>query len=760
MTMSYLMEPVLTENAKLIMAKRYLKKNEQGEPIETPKDMLWRVAKTIADVEDSERIEWAHIFYEMMAKGDFYPNSPTLMNAGRDLGQLSACFVLPVADALHNPTGDGIYDTLTNMALIHQSGGGTGFSFSRLRPRGSFVKSTAGVASGPVSFMTLYDASTEVVKQGGTRRGANMGVLRVDHPDIMEFIQCKQDTTKITNFNISVAVTDDFMEALHNGDTYALIDPKTGKEVGWYLAQDVWDAIIKNAHATGEPGVLFIDEANRYNPVPHLGKYEATNPCGEQWLLPYDVCNLGSINLGNFVTHNVVDWDRLKVTVRRAVRFLDNVIDANTYPLPEIEKLSKGIRRIGLGVMGWADMLVKLGIPYGSDESLELAEEIADFVDTTAWDYSEALATEKGAFPEWINVPDTVKYSLLRGKRLVRNSNITTVAPTGTISIFAGCSSGIEPLFALAFFRYQADERMVDYNEAYRNKLRGVLFSEEDVEMALERTADSGHIPADILKGNELGFARFVTAHDVTPEQHIRMQAAFQRYTDSSISKTVNFPREATVEDVRKIYEMAHALGCKGVTVYRDGSRDGQILSTGKTEQKKDDGPEYPDGEWAEGWEERATPLQRPEILDGRTKEIQTPLGKAYVTLNSHDEKPFEVFITLGKAGSSANADAEAIGRLISLSLRSGVALDEVVKTMRGISSDGAVGFGPNKVLSVPDGVAQALAILNGNTDKAVGVLHKVQQKTHMKPCPECGSPLAFEEGCVKCHACAYSECA
>ncbi len=834
-------EPRLTENALTVLAKRYLTKDQDLEPNETPRDMFWRVARVIADVDarygaGEERVEQvARTFYEIMADGEFEPNSPTLMNAGRPLGQLSACFVLPVPDSL-----EGIYETLRDMALIHQSGGGTGFGFSRLRPSGDVVKSTMGVASGPVSFMEVYDASTEAVKQGGTRRGANMGILRVDHPDVLEFIDCKEEGHKITNFNISVAVTDDFMNAVERGESYALRNPRGGEPVGELDAREVFEKVVYGAWRNGEPGVYFIDEANRYNPVPHMGSYEATNPCGEQPLLPYDVCNLGSVNVGRFVQDGRIDWDNLRTAVHRATHFLDNVIDANQYPLPQIDELSKNIRRIGLGVMGWADMLVKLGEPYGSARSIELGRELMRFVDEEAKVESERLARERGVFPEWersIWGPDDScardeAGARIRPMRRLRNCNVTTVAPTGTISIIAGCSSGIEPLFAVAFMRNQAGVLMPDVNpEFVKVAKEGGWYSEE----LMRRIADEGHIHFDEVPEDVQ--AAFVTAHDVTPEQHIRMQAAFQQYTDSAISKTCNFPKEATVDDVRRIFELAYELDCKGVTVYRDGSREAQVLSTGKTARKvaaeaaargvhaspgtglvdpetvaafeKLDNTELAaelagalarveelEGELEEqgetisalegGFMKQPEMRKRPAILKGVTRKIDSPLGDMYVTINEDEEgRPFEVFVALGKAGGPAMADAEAIGRLISLALRSGISLRSVHKQLRGISSDRAVGFGANKVLSSPDAIAQvveryleekegiqqslpipevgAAKKTNGGTQTAEKpVIHRFEAQAAIQfigTCPDCGSSLEFAEGCMKCHACGYSEC-
>jgi ribonucleoside-diphosphate reductase alpha chain len=824
MTASGSQGSALSPNAITVLERRYLIKDDAGHPVEGPDDLFWRVARTIAAVDAaygaSERaVEGlAETFFELMGTRVWMPNSPTLMNAGRPLGQLSACFVLPVDDALSNGQS-GIYDTLRAMALVHQSGGGTGFSFSRLRPKNDVVRSTMGVASGPVSFMKLYDASTDVVKQGGTRRGANMGILRVDHPDILEFITCKDDLTQVTNFNISVAVTDAFMRAVEAGTSFDLIHPRTGAVVGQLDAREVFGKIVHGAWKTGEPGVYFIARANHFNPVPHLGSYEATNPCGEQPLLPYDVCNLGSINVGLFVKNGDLDWPRLATAVHVCTHFLDNVIDANKYPLPEIDRLAKQIRRIGLGIMGWADLLVRLGIPYDSEAGVALARKVWQFVDEESKRASEKLAEQRGVFPEWersIWGPDA---SCARGpggerirpSRRLRNCNLTTVAPTGTISIIAGCSSGIEPLFAVAFMRNQAGVLMPDVNEDFvaLAKAEGWYSS-----ALLQRIAEAGHIhfPEVPEKWQRV----FVTAHDVTPAWHIRMQAAFQEYTDSAISKTCNFPREATERDVEEIYEFAYRLGCKGVTVYRDASRAMQVLSTGATAKKVQEGAAGPaaapsdqvqrqlaealgrvaeveaelartrsrlhDVE-AENLQRRAK-RSRPDLLRGTTRRIDTPLGTMYVTITEDDKgQPFEMFISLGKAGGALMADVEAVGRLISLALRSGIPIQEIYRQLRGISSDRQIGLGLQKVASVPDAIGIAIEKwmqekqgvqqeLLGETVVApsareaiagptgeLGMRAPLPDQEFIGACPDCGSQLAFVEGCAKCHVCGYSEC-
>jgi ribonucleoside-diphosphate reductase alpha chain len=830
----------LSPNAITVLEKRYLVKDDAGQPIETPEDLFWRVARTIAEADRRYGVpvgaveETAQAFFGLMAQRQFVPNSPTLMNAGRPLGQLSACFVLPVDDALSNGKS-GIYDTLRAMALVHQSGGGTGFSFSRLRPKNDIVRSTMGVASGPVSFMSLFDASTDVVKQGGTRRGANMGILRVDHPDIMEFVTCKDDTTKITNFNISVAVTDAFMAAVEADEKYDLHHPKTGKVVGQLDARAVWSRIIHGAWKTGEPGVFFIDKANHYNPVPHLGSYEATNPCGEQPLLPYDVCNLGSINLGIFVKDGGIDWDGLRRVVHLSTHFLENVIDANQYPLPEITELAQRIRRIGLGVMGLADLFVKLGIPYDSEEGVALGRRLQQFVDEEAKVESERLARERGVFNEWersIWGPDQTcargpQGERIRPMRRLRNCNVTTVAPTGTISIIAGCSSGIEPLFAVAFMRNQAGVLMPDVNEDFVAIARAEGWYSDDL---MRRIAESGHI--DFPEVPEKWQRVFVTANHIKPEWHIRMQGAFQEYNDSAISKTCNFANDATEAYVEEIYRLAYRLNCKGVTVYRDGSRDMQVLSTGTTarkvqEQATSSGAAEARADLAAlaGSGERGAAVaaerkgqlaeleaendrlrrmvhdleaenlqrrqkrSRPELLRGATRRLETPLGTLYVTITEDDRgQPFEVFMSLGKAGGALMADVEALGRLISLALRSGIPMKEIYRQLRGISSDRVMGLGPNKILSVPDAVGIAIErwmqekqgiqqeLLPGSQvagENAPVVAQRApvaglegeqmilggMQDTLSGACPDCGSQLEFAEGCMKCHVCGFSEC-
>ncbi len=727
-------EPRFSGNALVVLRKRYLRKDAEGKVVETPTQMLWRVARAVAEADrlydpgaDVDGV--AASFYRMMARLEFLPNSPTLMNAGRELGQLSACFVLPVEDSM-----ESIFEAVKNTALIHKSGGGTGFSFSRLRPKNDVVRTTSGVSSGPISFMRVFDTATEMIKQGGTRRGANMAILRVDHPDILEFIEVKSRPGVLTNFNLSVAVTEAFMEAVRKDEEYPLVNPRNGQVVRRLRAREVFDRIVEGAWRSGEPGIVFIDRINRDNPTPHVGEIESTNPCGEQPLLPYESCNLGSINLARMVREGEVDWERLAQTVHRAVHFLDNVVDVNRYPLPEIERMTRANRKIGLGVMGWADLLFRLGIRYGTPESVRLAEEVMGFIDREARSASEDLAERRGAFPNFQgSVYDT------QDARPVRNATRTTIAPTGTISILAGCSSGIEPVFSLAFKRRILDgEELVEVNPVFEHTARERgFFSEALMARIADGTplAELAEVPADVRDV-------FVTAHEISPEEHLRMQAAFQRHTNNAVSKTVNFPASATREDVARAFWLAFELGCKGLTVYRDGSRDSQVLVKATAQA------EPPARRPA-----RPTKRQRPKVLSGRTYQMQTGCGPLYVTINEDEHGLFEVFTTMGKAGGCAASQCEAIGRLVSLAWRSGVAPEPVVRQLRGISCHKPAGFGPNRVLSCADALARAV-------QEHLNPQGEIERHVSLGgACPECGDALEHEEGCVLCRGCGYSEC-
>jgi len=562
----------LTLNAVSVLERRYLQKDDEGRVIETPAQMFRRVAKTVAAPDalydrsvDLKMVEKE--FYDVMTRLEFLPNSPTLMNAGTEIGQLSACFVLPVPDSI-----EGIFDALKHMALIHKSGGGTGFSFSNLRPKGDVVRSTKGVASGPVSFMKIFNTATEVIKQGGRRRGANMGILRVDHPDIFEFITAKEKEGALANFNISVGMTDHFMEALEKDEEYGLINPRTGKTVKRVKARDVFDLIVTMAWRTGDPGLVFLDEINRHNPTPHVGKIESTNPCGEVPLLPYESCNLGSINLSRMVRDGEIDWDKLRRTVRIGIHFLDNVIDANKYPLPEIEKMTKANRKVGLGVMGFAEMLVKLGVPYDSEEGVATAEKIMSFISEEARRKSVELGEERGSFP---NFGGSIWEK--NGYKAMRNATVTSIAPTGTISIIAGTSSGIEPFFAISYVRNVMGTQLFEVNPVFEELARERGFYSMELLMKIAKNGsiqNIAEIPSDIRRV-------FVTALDIAPEWHVKMQAAFQKYTDNAVAKTVNLPNEATLEDVRRVFLLAYRLKCKGITVYRYGSKSEQVLTIG-----------------------------------------------------------------------------------------------------------------------------------------------------------------------------------
>jgi ribonucleoside-diphosphate reductase alpha chain len=753
----------LSQSAIKVLEKRYLKKDEEGNIVETSEDLFRRVAKTVANVElnyakseeEVRRIE--NEFYNFMTSLKFLPNSPTLMNAGRRLGQLSACFVLPVEDSM-----ESIFEAVKNAALIHKSGGGTGFSFSNLRPKGDIVGSTKGISSGPISFMTVFDSATEAIKQGGTRRGANMGILRVDHPDILEFISAKESNVKLNNFNLSVGITDTFMKALEKNEEYDLLNPHSKKSVRKLKAREVFDLIVHNSWKNGEPGIIFIDRMNQYNPTPLLGQIESTNPCGEQPLLPYESCNLGSINLAMHVKRDAarvtcLDWDSLRETVHRSVHFLDNVIVINKYPLKKIEEATKANRKIGLGVMGWADMLIQLGIPYNSEDASKLAVEVMKFIQTESKKQSSFLAEERGTFPNF-------EMSIFKDRMPLRNATTTTIAPTGTLSIIAGCSSGIEPLFAVAFVRNVLEgTKLYEVNPHFERiaKERG-FWSRELIDRIAEKGSlrDISEIPDDVKR-------IFITAHDISPLDHIRMQAAFQKHVDNAVSKTVNFPHDAAQKDVEDAFFMAYGLGCKGVTVYRDGSREEQVLSTGKTKtEQKVQGTEPIEPKI----EHKIIPKKRPEVIKGTTRLMKTGCGNLYVTINEdEDGNLFELFTQMGKAGGCASSQAEAIGRLVSLALRSNIEPEELVKHLKGISCHSPAWANGGKISSCSDAISKSIerytergSKKNGNGS---GSHHPAEKKETIEKimlcgaCPDCGGAVEHAGGCAVCRDCGFTKC-
>ncbi len=743
-------EPVLSENARKILEKRYLKKDEQGHLRETPAEMFWRVAYNIAQADliydrQKDINQVATAFYEMMAQLLFLPNSPTLMNAGTALQQLSACFVLPIEDDM-----ESIFETLKNAALIHKSGGGTGFSFSRLRPKNDMVLSTKGVASGPVSFMHIFDVATETIKQGGTRRGANMGILRVDHPDILEFITVKNDHQRLHNFNLSVGLTDAFMKAVAADEMYELINPRTGESTDRLRARTVSDLIAQSAWKNGEPGVVFLDRLNQDNPTPHLGEIESTNPCGEQPLLPYESCNLGSINLARLVSQKKIDFLHLKEITHLAVHFLDNVIDMNRYPLPQIEAITKGNRKIGLGVMGFADMLLQLEIPYDSEEAIHIAQKVMNFIQAEARKASENLAKERGPFP---NFPHSILAQQKENPR--RNATITTIAPTGTISIIADCSSGIEPLYALVYERLALEkERFLVVNPYFqRISQREGFFSEELIEKISQR-GSVRLLPPGVVQ--EKWRQIFATAQDISPEWHVRMQAAFQKYTDNAVSKTVNFPAHCTVADVAKVFQLAYQWGCKGVTVYVQGSREEQVLQLPSSAKRKILRAETRARNLEPGVRR---PRPRPEITYGQTHKLKTGCGSLYVTINKDKEGVFEVFTLMGKSGGCAASQNETTGRLISLALRSGVDVASIIRQLQGIRCPVPIWDKGNLVLSCSDAISRALkkyAEDGGGEQKGE---NQPYFDGHLKNCPECGGDLEPESGCLICRLCGFSRC-
>lgn len=777
----------LNPSSRKVLEKRYLKKDEEGKIVENPEDLFRRVAGSVAKADlqygksedDIKRLEKK--FYDLITSLKFLPNSPTLMNAGRRLGQLSACFVLPVDDSM-----ESIFEAVKNAALIHKSGGGTGFAFSNLRPKGDIVGSTKGVSSGPISFMTVFDSATEAIKQGGTRRGANMGILRVDHPDILDFITAKDNNARLNNFNLSVALTDKFMKALKQDEEYDLINPHTKATVKRLKAREVFHLIVNHAWKNGEPGIIFMDRINQCNPTPSAGQIESTNPCGEQPLLPYESCNLGSINLARFVKGDAsssaaagedidarIDWDSLRETVHLSVHFLDNVIDINKYPLEKIEKATKANRKIGLGVMGWADMLTQLGITYNSVEASNLASKIGKFIQSESKRQSSFLAMERGVFPNF-------EKSVYCDKTDIRNATTTTIAPTGTLSIIAGCSSGIEPLFAVSFVRNVLEgTKLYEVNPYFEKiaKERG-FWSRELIEKIAEKGSirDMDEIPEDVRK-------IFITAHDISPLDHVRMQAAFQKHVDNAVSKTVNFPHEATQKDVEEVYFLAYGLGCKGLTVYRDGSREQQVLSTGqRLKQKQPDAAEQREPVIEDSLvadqshsvdhlhimeqAHKITPKKRPEVIKGTTRLMKTGCGNLYITVNEdEDGNIFELFTHMGKAGGCASSQAEAIGRLISLALRSNIEPIEIEKQLKGISCHSPAWAIGGKISSCSDAISKALERYkqvgdkengNGNGNGSRSSDGKIMM---CGACPDCGGAVEHEGGCAVCRDCGFTKC-
>ena len=731
----------ISDNARAVLERRYLVKDSEGR-VETVEGMFHRVAHHVAAADSIYNSETdiaarEEEFYQAMANLEFLPNSPTLMNAGRELGQLSACFVLPVDDSM-----ESIFDTLKYTALIHKSGGGTGFSFSRLRPEGDLVGSTGGVASGPVSFMRAFDAATDVIKQGGKRRGANMAILNIDHPDILKFIEAKKDPAAFTNFNLSVAVTEDFMQAVEAGADYELTNPRTKEVMGKLNAKEVFNKMVDMAWRNGDPGIVFIDRVNEHNPTKQLGKIESTNPCGEQPLLPFESCNLGSINLSKMVAEDdggrVIDHVKLSRTVKTAVRFLDNVIDVNKFPLPKIEERTKATRKIGLGIMGFADMLIKLNIPYDSEEALEAAGEIMHSIQEKATKASVNLAKEREVFPAF----EGSDYDK-RGLR-VRNATRTTIAPTGTLSIIAGCSSGIEPLFALSYVRNILDgAQLLEVNPQFEDVAKREGFYSEELVKALA------------VKGSVRGMAEvpegvqrlFVTAHDIAPEWHVKMQAAFQKETHNAVSKTINFPYHATRDDVAQAYLLAYKEGCKGITIYRDRSREAQVLSFGEQEQLMS----------------KVTPRERPTATTGVTEKVATGCGNLYITVNYDEEGICELFASLGKAGGCASAQLEAITRLISLALRSGIDVESLIKHLKGIRCPSIAWDQGRAVLSCADAIGGVLERrLKGETSPKAAKENAefLDVAGNLAgQCPDCGGLLIYQEGCFICPACGYTKC-
>jgi len=769
----------LTKNAVTVLERRYLKRDEYGNLLEEPRDMFLRVAKNIASVEkkynrtEAEIRETEKKFFDIMTDLDFLPNSPTLMNAGRELQQLAACFVLPVGDSMAS-----IFEALKETALIQKSGGGVGYSFSNIRPKNDVVLSTKGVSSGPISFMTVFNAATDTIKQGGTRRGANMGILRVDHPDILDFITAKEDSEKLNNFNISVGVTESFMKAVENDGEYDILNPRTKEAVMKYKAREIFEKIVNHAWKNGDPGIIFLDRLNKDNPTPHIGTIESTNPCGEQPLLPYEACNLGSINLANMVREDdgikSIDFDKLRDVARISARFLDDVIDAGKYPLEKITEMVKSNRKIGLGVMGFADMLLMLEVPYNSEQALEISKNIMSFINDVSKEESRELAVQRGEFPNFkgsvYDTPDGYK---------IRNATTTTIAPTGTLSIIASCSSGIEPVFAISFVKNVMDnDKLIEVNPYFEEAAKkDGFYSKELMEIIAQKGSlkEISTIPDNYKR-------IFVTAHDIAPIWHVRMQAAFQGYVDNAVSKTVNFPSDATVKDVEDVYMLAYRLGCKGITIYRDKSRESQVLTIGENDEKPQkiqsdaleektgvkklaETEKYVDISVNKDEEESETdllipikPRPRPEVTKGMTKKyLIGSCGKLYVTVNSDEKGICEVFTNTGEEGCAALS--EALSRLISVSIRAGIDITSITHQVLGIRCITCIADRDTRVLSCPDAIGKALEFSQNGTNKFD--LDFAGGPRSVTICPEdgCGGIMEPEGGCYVCRVCGFSKC-
>jgi ribonucleoside-diphosphate reductase alpha chain len=725
----------ITENAKKVLENRILRKDEEGNVIETPEEMLVRVARAIADNEtEFDKFDWKEEFYDIMDNLYFLPNSPCLMNAGIPGGQLMACFVLPIEDNM-----ESIMGTLRDAALIHKSGGGTGFSFSNIRPENDIVKTTGGIASGPVSFIRMYDAVTNEIKQGGKRRGANIAVLKCDHGDILKFIDCKRNNSQINNFNISVAVTDKFMKAVKANKDFELINPRNGEVTKTLPAKEIWDKLVEGAWQNGEPGIIFIDTVNEYNPLPELGEIVGTNPCGESVLLNNESCCLGSINLTKIVTSDKeINWDLLEKVARIATRFLDNILDVTEYPLPQIKEMSLGNRKIGLGVMGWGDMLFKLGIPYNSQKALDLAWKVMGVVDDEAFMASHVIAEEKGVFPNWHKSPSfQEKY----GK--VRNASQTCIAPTGTLSIIANCTSGIEPAYGLVYKKHVLDgQTLYEVNPVFEQELKNRgIYSKK----LLQKVADNNgscqgikEIPEDMQKV-------FVVAHDITPEWHVKMQAAFQKQTGMGISKTINLPHNATKKDVEDALMLAYESGCKGVTVYRDGSREEQVLTAGKKAKPRK--------------AVKVEVRERPTETSGVTTALKTGCGKLYATVNEDDEGVCEIFLNQRDGNGCRVAYNNALAMVSSMALRAGVPIKDISKAMKGQSCGKPIWDNRGLILSCPDAIGKHLDKEQEFQEFKESLEPVEKTVKQVKTCPLCGGQIISQGGCEICHDCGNSRC-